>query len=408
MLRWFALAGRLTESMRALVVAPQPFFSPRGTPFSVYYRTLVTAQLGVEIDLLTYGQGQDVEVPGVRIVRIPEFALLGPVPVGPSFLKLFLDVFLTLWTVGLLLRRRYDFVHAHEEAVFWCCLLKPLFRFRLVYDMHSSLPQQLTNFRFTTSKVIISSFNWLERVCLRNADAVIAICPDLRDYALKGGIDPERLMLIENSIFEDVRVTSSVASAPAVSGGDNGADEALVFGGPVVAYAGTFETYQGLDLLLSAFVHVVKTRPDARLLMIGGTRPQVDEKRQLARRLGLTGACIFTGQVSKARAQELTARAHVLVSPRIEGTNTPLKIYEQLASGKPLVATRILSHTQVLTEDVCILVEPEPQAMAAGILNAIADEARLANAAKAKSLYERAYSRPAYEAKVRRLLEILP
>src|SRR4029453_9650748 len=103
--------------MTALVVAPQPFFSPRGTPFSVYYRTLVTAQLGVKIDLLTYGQGQDVDIPGVRIIRIPAFAWLGPVRVGPSLLKLFLDVFLTLWTIGLLLRRRYDFVHAHEEAV---------------------------------------------------------------------------------------------------------------------------------------------------------------------------------------------------------------------------------------------------------------------------------------------------
>lgn len=395
--------------MRALVVAPQPFFSPRGTPFSVYYRTLVTAQLGVEIDLLTYGEGQDVDIPGVRIVRIPEFGFLGPVRVGPSLLKLFLDIFLTLWTIGLLARRRYDFVHAHEEAVFWCFVLKPLFRFRLVYDMHSSLPQQLTNFKFTTSKVLIGCFSWLERVCLRNADAVIAICPDLRDYALKGGIDPERLMLIENSIFEDVRVNSSIASTPdTASSTDDSVDEALAFGGPVIAYAGTFEAYQGLDLLLAAFAHVVKSRPDARLLMIGGTLPQVDEKRQLAHRLGLTGACIFTGQVSKARAQEMTARAHVFVSPRTEGTNTPLKIYEQLASGKPLVATRILSHTQVLTEDVCILVEPEPQAMAAGILNAIGDEARLANVAKAKSLYERAYSRPAYEAKVRRLLEILP
>ena len=57
--------------MKALVIAPQPFFSPRGTPFSVYYRTLVTAQLGVQIDLLTYGEGQDVEIPGVRIIRIP-------------------------------------------------------------------------------------------------------------------------------------------------------------------------------------------------------------------------------------------------------------------------------------------------------------------------------------------------
>ena len=141
--------------------------------------------------------------------------------------------------------------------------------------------------------------------------------------------------------------------------------------------------------------------------MIGGESASRREASACGE-LGLDGACIFTGQVSKARAGELTGRADVLVSPRIEGTNTPLKIYEQLASGKPLVATRIWSHTQVLTDEVCILVDPEPEAMATGILAAIDGETRLPQVARAKSLYQRAYSRPAYEAKVRRLLEILP
>ena len=58
--------------MKALVVAPQPFFSPRGTPFSVYYRTLVSSELGIKIDFLTYGEGQDVDIPNVNIIRIPQ------------------------------------------------------------------------------------------------------------------------------------------------------------------------------------------------------------------------------------------------------------------------------------------------------------------------------------------------
>ncbi len=394
--------------MTALVVAPQPFFSPRGTPFSVYYRTLVAAQLGVRIDLLTYGQGEDVEIPSVRIVRTPRLTMMGPVKVGPSVLKLVHDVFLILWTVGLLLRRRYDFVHAHEEAVFWCCLLKPLFRFKLVYDMHSSLPQQLTNFEFTTSRVFIGLFERLERVSLRNADAVVTICPDLASYALATGVEPARHVLIENSIFEDVPVNGGTRTSSPGPLVDDAAVDRAIARDPVVLYAGTFEPYQGLDLLLTAFARVRKERPDARLLMIGGASRQVEEKRQVADALGLDGACIFTGQVSKRRALDLTRRARVLVSPRIAGTNTPLKIYEQLASGKPLVATRIWSHTQVLTDEVCILVEPEPEALAAGILQAIEAGTALPSIARAQALYERAYSRPAYEAKVRRLLEMIP
>ncbi len=385
--------------MRALVIAPQPFFSPRGTPFSVYYRTLVTSEFGVEIDLLTYGQGQDVELPGVKIHRIPEFRFLGPIPVGPSALKAFLDVWIVLWTLGMLLRRRYDFVHAHEEAVFFCRFLKPIFRFKLVYDMHSSLPQQLTNFAFTKSRVLIGAFEALENSALRAADAVITICPELASYAEPRVSDPSRHFLIENSIFEPVRLAGR--------GEDEAADDTPPApSGPVVAYAGTFESYQGIDLLLRAFATILDARGLPTLLLMGGSSEQVDHYRRLAAELGLGDRVVFTGRVPQSRAQRRLAGASVLVSPRTEGTNTPLKVYEQLASGKPLVATRVLSHTQVLSDDVCFLAEPEPVAFGAALRAALEDETRTASVVRgALALYETRYSRPVYAGKMRRLLD---
>jgi glycosyltransferase involved in cell wall biosynthesis len=390
--------------MKALVIAPQPFFTPRGTPFSVYYRALVMAERGVQIDLLTYGEGQDVDIPGCRIIRIPRFAFLGPVKIGPSLLKLFLDGWLVLWAIGLLVRNRYAFVHTHEEAVFFSRLLKPLFRFKLVYDMHSSLPQQLTNFRFTTSRTLIGAFRRLERSSLQAADAVITICPDLADYALAEGVQPERHFLIENSIFDDVRLATK----------SNGTQDeratlpAVPEDGPLVVYAGTLESYQGIDILLRAFAIVRERRPDARLLIVGGTPTQVDAFTAMARELSLGDTCTFTGRVSKNAAGEYTSHAAVVVSPRRQGTNTPLKIYEQLASGKPLVATNIWSHTQVLDESVCFLVEPDPESMARGILEALNDGVRRDQVVSAAlELYETQYSRHVYETKIQQVLEVL-
>jgi glycosyltransferase involved in cell wall biosynthesis len=60
-----------------------------------------------------------------------------------------------------------------------------------------------------------------------------------------------------------------------------------------------------------------------------------------------------------------------LVSPRISGTNTPLKIYSYLQSGKPIVATNIYSHTQVLNSDVAMLADPCPESFAQGILSVL-------------------------------------
>jgi glycosyltransferase involved in cell wall biosynthesis len=396
--------------MKALVIAPQPFFSPRGTPFSIYYRTLVTAELGVSIDLLTYGDGQDVDIPGVRIIRIPRFHFPGEVKVGPSLLKLFLDIFMVLWTISLLLRNHYDFVHAHEEAVFFCRFLKPIFRFKLVYDMHSSLPQQLTNFQFTTSKFLINFFKKLEDACLHAADAIITICPDLSQYVNGLIHEKEKYFLIENSIFEPIKVL------PRSSESDDGCSVPNLQGKPLklpqgkrlVVYAGTLEPYQGIDVLIDAFKHVVVKNQDSFLLIVGGTKAQVEEYSILAEKCGLGPHVLFTGRVAQSLAKHYSRLASVLVSPRSDGTNTPLKIYEQLASGIPLVATRIYSHTQVLDDNVAFLVEPDPEDMAHGILAALesnGDSHRLA--ANARRLYEQKYSRPVYEQKMQRLLELL-
>jgi glycosyltransferase involved in cell wall biosynthesis len=373
----------------------------------VYYRTLITAELGVSVDLLTYGQGQDVEIPGVRIHRIPRFAFLGEVKVGPSLLKFFLDFFLVLRTIGLLLRHRYDFVHAHEEAVFFCRFLKPIFGFKLVYDMHSSLPQQLTNFRFTTSRLLIGLFRRLENSCLEACDAVITICPDLADQVAREIQDLDKHFLIENSIFDPVRL---VGESSSVTGSEAAgtAERELPADRQIVVYAGTLEPYQGIELLLRAFQRVWSERPEAFLLIAGGTTAQVEHYSGLAQELGLDSACLFTGRVPPDRARKLSTEADLLVSPRIEGTNTPLKVYEQLASGVALVATDIYSHTQVLDDSVAFLAKPNDEGFAGALSRALDEpEERARRVAGARDLYQRRYSRSAYLAKMSALLDRL-
>lgn len=395
--------------MRVLVVAPQPFFTPRGTPFSVYYRALVAARLGASIDLLTYGEGDDVSLPAVRTIRIPAMRFLGPVKVGPSLGKLARDIVLTAWTFALLVRHRYAVVHAHEEAIFWCQFLKPLFGFRLVYDMHSSLPHQLKNFEYTESRLITGLFRQLERYALRHSDAVVTICQALSDYAVPEMPHPDRHLLIENSLFEPIALVerdgspgTSERSDPEGTVSEPPADR------PLVLYAGTFEPYQGIDLLLQSFAVAVRELPEALLLAVGGSDAQVRHYRDRADAHGLGDRVRLAPRVPSDLARSLLARASVVTSPRLTGTNTPLKIYEILASGVPLVATDIPSHTQVLDERVCFLAEPRPEAFGRAMVAALADrERRERTVAAARRLYEERYSPAAYEEKMRRLFVLL-
>jgi glycosyltransferase involved in cell wall biosynthesis len=392
--------------MRVLVVAPQPFFTPRGTPFSVYYRTLVATRLGASVDVLTYGEGDDIALPDVRTIRIPPMRFLGPVRIGPSLGKLARDFVMAVWNTAVLIRGRYDVVHAHEEAIFWCQFLKPVFGFKLVYDMHSSLPQQLTNFEYTDSRLIAGLFRWLERRALQRADAVITICPALAEYAESAMTRPERHLLIENSMFDEVQLATGREARGAESEASQVPDAPE--GRKLVLYAGTFEPYQGVDLLLRSFAIALADVPDAHLVLVGGSDQQVQRYTRLAERYGL-GKNIYVGQrVPPSVAKSLLARASVVTSPRLTGTNTPLKIYEHLASGVPIVATDIFAHRQVLDSEVCFFAQPEPAAFAEALVAALTDdERRERTISAARQLYATGYSPLAYEKKMRHLFELL-
>jgi glycosyltransferase involved in cell wall biosynthesis len=148
-------------------------------------------------------------------------------------------------------------------------------------------------------------------------------------------------------------------------------------GEPVVLYTGTLEPYQGMPLLIDAFAQV-SPMPDGRrprLVVVGGRPDQVAELRAQADALGLGDRVLLTGLRPPQEMTTCMAAADVLVSPRSSGDNTPLKIYSYMHSGKPIVATRIESHTQVMDDLSGLLVEPDPGAFAAGIDAVLRDPA---------------------------------
>jgi glycosyltransferase involved in cell wall biosynthesis len=185
--------------MKILMIAPEPFFTPRGTPFSIRGRIQALAALGHSVDLVTYHAGKDIELPGLRIFRTPQIPWVRSIPIGPSFTKIFLDVLLFGLALRKLWGRQYDLIHTHEEAGLIGAVFARWARAQHLYDMHSSLPQQFKNFKAFNYLPIVKFFELLERFVVRRADAVITICPELSERV--GAIDKERqCFLIENAI----------------------------------------------------------------------------------------------------------------------------------------------------------------------------------------------------------------
>ena len=115
------------------------------------------------------------------------------------------------------------------------------------------------------------------------------------------------------------------------------------------------------------------------------------------RAAGIDRVTLFAGERPASDIPAYLLAADVLVSPRSRGTNTPLKIYQYLRSGKPIVATRLLTHTQVLSDRTSILTGVSPRDFADGILTALNDRDRAAAVSRqARELAETKYSYEAY------------
>ena len=342
--------------MKILMIAPEPFFEPRGTPFSEYFRIKALAALGHTVDLVTYPFGQDKEIPGLRIFRCWRPPWIRAVKTGPSPAKLILDFFLFLKVLRRLFVGKYDLIHTHEEGNIMGVACQKLTGIPHLYDMHSSLVQQMENFQFTRSRIVIRLFRIIESISLKNAAAVIVICRALYDHAA-AITAATKLTLIEN--FMDDRPAASDQEKLLRLKREVNPD-----GKKIVMYAGTLEPYQGIPLLLDSLNLL---SDDFRLVLIGGKAHQVQELGRRLQTLGLDKRVLLLGQKSAAEIPYYLQTADILVSPRTLGTNIPLKIYSYLASGVPVVATDLPTHTQTVTPDLAILAAPDPGPFAAGI-----------------------------------------
>ena len=210
----------------------------------------------------------------------------------------------------------------------------------------------------------------------------------------------DRAVLIENVMGGDVE-----EPPPLTAGGDPAALEHRA-AAPLVLYTGTFEPYQGLDMLLDASAILAE---DASARACAGRRRPAGAGGGGARaRRGAARAAIFTGHQP---AREIPAFRRGGGHPRLashRGHQHAAEDLPYLRAGKPIVATDLLTHTQVLDREMALLVAPEPAAFAAALERLLADPARRAAAgACCRRARAERYSREVYVTRTRLVCERL-
>jgi glycosyltransferase involved in cell wall biosynthesis len=360
----------------------------------------VLSLMGHEVDLVCYPLGRDSPIPGVRVHRVWAWPGLSDVKIGPSFAKFPLGALLVWRALRMGLRRRYDLVQAVEEAAFAAAWMKGVFRCPLVYNMDSHISDHLHYSGFVRSPALRRLAAAAERAAMRRADCVVTVGGAFSDI-VRSAAPRARVLQLEDAPLDETfeEDTDGAARLRAELG---------VGDAPVVLYTGNFIGYQGVELLVRGMGRVCSQMPAVRAVFAGGEQPEIEIMKRVAAEAGAADACVFAGKRPTAQMRAFTTMASVLVSPRAQGENPPLKIYPYMQSGRVTVATRMPSHTQVLDDGCAILVPVTPEGLAGGILRAFRDPAAAARlAAEAKRRAATLYSLDSFRAKARGMYEDL-
>ena len=366
------------SSARVLMVAPQPFYEDRGTPIAIRHVLEALSKAGHMVDLLTFSAGADISLPGLRILRVGGLFGIKNIPIGFSLKKLLLDIVMTFALLRMLRRQDYWCVHAVEEAVFPALVIGRHRGIPVIYDMQSSLPDQLSGHPLFGTAIIQRFLQRCERWALRHA-AIVVGSAGLKPYVMR----TEPGARVEEWNFpgqpHNPDPAQVAARRHACEIGDNA---------PVVLYSGNFARYQGVDSLIEAIPGVLAQVPDTVFVLIGGDRDSFSPDIRKTVEAVPQGSIRILPRQPRDALPSFIAMADILVSPRAGGDNLPLKVFDYIAAGKAIVATDYPIHRTILDESCAMLVEPRAEAIADGIVHLLQDPAlarRLGAAARSRS-----------------------
>lgn len=354
------MSGSQQPRLSILVIAPQPFFQDRGTPIAVRLLVEELVLLEYEVHLLVFHEGEEIILPGVKLHRIPTLPWIKNIPPSISFKKIICDVFLFFKAVRLQRIHSFSVIHAVEESAFIAIVLKWIFGTPYVYDMDSSLVIQIVD-KLTFLRPLKPVLEFFEKGAVRKSVGVVVVCKALEEIVQ--AYDPDKYVVR----LEDISMLKESLDV------DESLRQRYSISGPIMLYVGNLEGYQGIDLLLESFQLVAGEGYPGNLVIIGGTEEKIDHYMKYAEQLGIAENTYFCGQRPVSLLGHYLAQADFLLSPRTQGNNTPMKLYSYLDSGKAVLATKLPTHTQVLTDDFSCLVEPEKKSMAQAMIKLLAN-----------------------------------
>lgn len=313
--------------------------------------------MGFGVDVLTFPLGQSPDIRQVRYFRVGNHFRFRRIPIGFSLRKVWLDLLLWRELRRMLDTGEYVCVHAVEEAAFFAALAARRRGLPVVYDMQSSIAEQLSEHWLFGLAPLRHFVEHAEGWLLRNV-ARVACSAGLEDRVRRHAPDANVLRWIFPGTYEPGAESQRSGVRAAL-----GVEEDQ----PVIIYTGNFVDYQGVPDLAAAVSLVSEAHPRVVFVFVGAS---MDEAGAVGQCLKGTAPASSYRLIPRQPASEIPgylAAADIAVSPRKYGSNLPLKVIEYLAAGLPMVATDIIAHSTLLDSETALLVDPTTAGLADGL-----------------------------------------
>jgi glycosyltransferase involved in cell wall biosynthesis len=298
------------------------------------------AREGVVIDVICLRESEKEPrrqtINGVNVLRVPMRRHRGG---KMSYVIQYTAFILTSFACLALrsLTRRYDFVHVHNmpDLLVFSALVPKALGAKVILDLHDPMPELMqTIFKLREGSFGVRLLKRFEKWSIRFADVVLTVNLACKKIYSSRSCAPEKITVVLNSPDDDI-----FRFQPPRSDGLNGRDPARPF---VILYHGSLVRRNGFDLAVDALEIVRKRIPAARLMVCGERTPFFEEVMESARKRGLQEAVQYLGARNLNQIVEAIESCDLGIIPNQRSIfteiNTPTRIFEYLALGKPVIA----------------------------------------------------------------------
>jgi len=214
---------------------------------------------------------------------------------------------------------------------------KRLLRRRVLLDFNDLIAQYTSHLlNLTPQNIMAKPFVLTQDYIVRNSDNIIAPTNYLKEYASKLGVKDEKIRVIPNGV--DTRLFD-----PRKYSAEQIKSQMRLNGKTICAYCGRLESWAGTNVILQLGKAFASKNPDASFLIVGSGEEKVSSTKNI----------VAVGGVAYEKVPEMLAVADVVLVPfpdnEVSRAASPLKLFEGMAMGKAIVASRVDGIKEVIS-----------------------------------------------------------